>query len=404
MRREEGPLHGFHLPDYSGGTVVNLLASIIRTLGGSSPHPELRTFPREARQTEKLLYLVVDGLGVAQLERHVARGGGERFFARHPHQAISTVFPSTTAAAITSLSTGSTPREHAILGWYLNLPDLGMVSTILLGTTLTGTPMIDGEFDIDAYMKVPCYVDSIPGQRIWLTYDGIDQRPINRALTDWTDVRHHGSLAELARAMIHFAESESPGVAYAYWPRYDALSHLHGAASSESEQHFAEIDEMLGWVVERLRENGTSFVLSADHGFVDVSDENLIELADVPGLRECLATAPSGDARQVNFFVRPHKVEAFERIVERELAHAGQCIRGSELLETGVFGPGRTHAALEQRLGDYVFLARDGHALAYRAPGNHRPHPRGHHGGMTSVEMRVPLYALGPTSRGERNT
>lgn len=397
MRREEGPLDGFHLPDYNGGTVVNLLSSIIRTLGGHSPHPELRTFPREARRTDKLVYLVVDGLGAAQLERHLARGKGERFFARHPRQTISTVFPSTTAAAITSLSTGASPREHAILGWYLNLPDLGIVATILLGTTLTGTPLFDSEFDVDGYMRVPCYLDSVPGQRIWLTYDGIDRRPINRALTNWTDVRSHGTLPELARAMVHFAESDTPGVAYAYWPRYDALCHQHGAAAAPSEEHFVEIDAMLGAVIDRLRENGTSLVISADHGFVDVEPENLVELAEVPGLRECLATAPSGDARQVSFFVRPRMVPRFESIVRTELAHAGVLVAGDDLLESGVFGPGAAHPAIEQRLGDYVFLAREGFALAYRVPGNARPHPRGHHGGMTSSEMRVPLVALGPT-------
>ena len=33
---------GFHFPDYQGGSIVNLLSSIIHALGGVSPHPRLK--------------------------------------------------------------------------------------------------------------------------------------------------------------------------------------------------------------------------------------------------------------------------------------------------------------------------------------------------------------------------
>ena len=37
------------------------------------------------------------------------QGYGQRFFARHPHRRITTVFPATTAAAVTTFDTGSLP-------------------------------------------------------------------------------------------------------------------------------------------------------------------------------------------------------------------------------------------------------------------------------------------------------
>src|SRR5512143_1120880 len=137
----KGPLDGFYFPDHAAGTVVHLMASSIRAMGGDSPHRDLEGFGSgQLAGARRIIHLIVDGLGVEQLDRHVRSGRGRAFLAARPHQTISTVFPATTAAAITTLTTGASPAEHGILGWHLNLHDLGMVSTILPATTRMGLP------------------------------------------------------------------------------------------------------------------------------------------------------------------------------------------------------------------------------------------------------------------------
>ena len=120
-------------PDYSGGGIVNLMASIIRARGGKSPHRPLCGLPPSAlRPYKKIVLLLLDGLGAKQLHQFILSGKGRNFLALHPWQKITTACPATTAAVVTTLATGSAPAEHAILGWHLHLPDLGMVGTILL--------------------------------------------------------------------------------------------------------------------------------------------------------------------------------------------------------------------------------------------------------------------------------
>ena len=88
---------GFHLPDYHGGSIVNLLSSITHAMGGASPHPGLKALePRLFEGISRIVYLVLDGVGYNQLARFMAAGGGGDFFSRHPCQRITTVFPTTT--------------------------------------------------------------------------------------------------------------------------------------------------------------------------------------------------------------------------------------------------------------------------------------------------------------------
>mgnify|MGYP001767025662 CR=1 FL=1 len=158
----KGLLKNFFPPDYSGGSIVNLLASVIRSRGGHSPHADLKGLPAgDLKGARKVVYLVIDGLGQQQLDRYLASRRRAAFFAEHPHQTITTVFPATTAAAITTFSTGASPAEHGILGWHLHLHDLGMVSTILPATTRTGSPMAGEKFDLRRYLKLPLPLDSV---------------------------------------------------------------------------------------------------------------------------------------------------------------------------------------------------------------------------------------------------
>src|SRR5436853_2490221 len=57
-------------------------------------------------------------------------------------RAITTVFPSTTAAALTTLSTGLTPQEHGLPEWHVYIRNLDMIIA-----TLPFSPMAERGLD-----------------------------------------------------------------------------------------------------------------------------------------------------------------------------------------------------------------------------------------------------------------
>ena len=198
----------------------------------------------------------------------------------------------------------------------------------------------------------------------------------------------------MERQTVRFARQGGRGVAYVYWPLYDTLCHRKGVQARATRLHLAAIDESLGRLASRLAGTGTLLLVTADHGVVDAPPPKRIDLAAVPGLLDCLALLPAGDARQVSCFVRPGRVERFHDVVARHLTEACVCITGEDLLESGLLGPGQRHPSLENRIGDYVLLARDDYAFRVTASLTKVRVHKGNHGGLSSDEVYVPLYAL----------
>ncbi len=116
------------LPDYGGACISNVVPALLEP--GIEPPAWL---PPTALDADQVVLLVLDGLGWEQLEsrRHLAPTlaglvGGP----------ISSVVPTTTATALTSIATGLTPGEHGVVGYRVAVD--GEVLNVLRWTTGRG--------------------------------------------------------------------------------------------------------------------------------------------------------------------------------------------------------------------------------------------------------------------------
>lgn len=384
-------------PDYDGGSILNLMSSLIRGRGGRSPHRPLAGLPpARIRPYRKVVLLLLDGLGAKQLHRFILAGKGRKFLALHPWQKITTACPATTAAVVTTLATGSSPAEHAILGWHLHLPDLGMDGTILPFVTRTDTPIAPPEFDLAKYLALPAPLASIRGRRVLLSQGDIPTSRTSMAQRWWTERRSFEDLNGMLRQLRAFARSSGRASAYAYWPHYDSHCHIHGPEGRVPALHLAEIDAFLGRVQKALAGTDTLLLVTADHGHMQTHTR--IDLSRIPGFYDTLATLPSGDARMVQCFVRPARVKEFLRRTRTPpLLGAAACVPLAAVLRSGILGPGRPHPALKNRLGDYTLFAAPGHAFLYpEALSTHKKIKAGNHGGLSPDELEVPLFVVTP--------
>ena len=112
-------------PDYAGGSLVNLIASIVAARGGHALHAPLKNLRHEAlRDARNLVLLMIDGLG----DNYLMRRGAGGALARRRRASMTSVFPSTTASAITTSYTGRTPLEHGLTGWFTYFGEAGCVA------------------------------------------------------------------------------------------------------------------------------------------------------------------------------------------------------------------------------------------------------------------------------------
>ena len=377
-------------PDYQGGSIVNLMASVIRSRGGESEYPSLRLLPPEeiAKHTNVAL-LVVDGLGFEYLTQRLPRGT----LGRSLRGSITSVFPPTTAAAITSFLTGDAPQQHGLTGWHTYLRELGCVMTVLPGNPrYGGVGYRKAKLDpVKLFGHLPLSA-RIRTRSIVVSPAHIAHSDFNLAHLGSAELRTFETLPEMFRRAVQAVRSDSRlKYLYLYWPKLDSIGHEKGMGSETALAHLREIELALTDFLVGLARTDTLLLVTADHGQIDTVEADRIDLADHPDLARCLALPLCGEPRAAFCYVRPGRVEQFERYCREVLGDKLDLVPSEDLIARGLFGLGDSHPRLEERIGDYTLLMRNNYVIRDWLPGEKHYTQIGVHGGLSATELEVPL-------------
>jgi hypothetical protein len=373
-------------PDYSGGGLVNLMASIVAGRGGAPLHPLLASLSiQDISDARNVVLLIVDGLGDGYLMRRGA--GGE--LAKRRRSAITSVFPPTTASAITTTYTGCTPLEHGLTGWYTFFGAAGCVSAALpfrsRGDHLSLAAR--GVTPEQIYLSRSLF-QSLPVRSIVVTYRQIIDSDYNVRHCEGAERCAYDTLEEMV-SLIEQSVKSGPErkFVYAYWPWYDTVSHQHGHASPQAAAELEKVDAAFGALLARLSGTDTLVVATADHGFMDSAPEESLELP--PLLASQLRFPLCGERRVAYCYVHSQK-----DFVEKAKDHFGDradARPSRELLDEGWFGPGTPHPSFAERIGDVALVMNGNYTVKDWTPGEARHLHIGNHGGTSEAEMMIPL-------------
>ncbi|KAA6183043.1 PglZ domain-containing protein [Thiohalocapsa marina] len=380
-------------PCYHGGGIINLMASLIRARGGAADHADLDLLPAaELADVQHIVLLVIDGLGADWLKRH-GQGG---IFGSHVRGAITSVFPPTTATAITSYLTGDAPQQHALTGWHTWMRELGCVMAVLPGRPrYGGVGYHQAHIDAAALFGHRSVFDRMQAQTFVVSPAHIAHSDYNRAHLGAAQLRTFENLRQMFKETARILRKcRSHSYSYLYWPGLDSIGHERGMESEAAVQHLRQLEQGLEDFLRLAAGTDTRILVCADHGQIDTSEADQTRLSDHPQLADCLTLPLCGEPRAAFCYVRPHRVAVFEDYCRDVLGDRFALYRSRELVDGGLFGPGRPHPQLEQRVGDYTLLGR-GHAvirdyLPFEKPFRHI----GVHGGLSPAELMVPLCVL----------
>lgn len=381
-------------PDYDGGSIVNLMRSIGDWCGAApspyAPVPELAQRLAEAR---RVVLLVIDGLGTEVLQ---ARAPGS-VFDRARVRDLTSVYPPTTASAVTTLLSGQAPRQHGLTGWFMHFRELGAVTAVLPFALRYGhQPLAEAGATIASVVDCASFFATIPRASQTLMPEAICDSVFSRR-TGGPAVRlPYRSLEDFASTLGDICRGKSEAdFTYAYWSEFDYLCHVHGPSGDAPARHLADLDHALTPVFEACAAHGTVLLAVADHGFIDSGAEERIELAGHPELAAMLTLPLCGEPRTAYCYVRAACVRDFERYVAEVLGDKVRAVPSEQLIEEGWFGPGRSHPELAARIGDYTLQMRERYTISDRIAGERALHLNGVHGGASAAEMIVPLMVAG---------
>lgn len=383
-------LSGTAQPDYTGGSIVNLMRSIADACGalGLDYPPELHLDAAELDAATNIVLLVVDGMGLDYLERR-GRGGA---FHDHLRGALTSVFPTTTACAIPAFLTGLAPLQHGLTGWHMYFDEIDRVAAVLPLTPRGGGAFgfAPAELPHRLFSHVPLSARVRRDAHV-LSPARISESAFNCFHSAGAARWAYHTRDELFGRLVDIVSAAGRKYIYAYFPTIDSLAHDHGIDSAQVAGVFKELDSAFARFLERIRGSETLVIATADHGFIDSPPERLIELDDHPRLTAMLTRPLCGEWRVAYAYVKPDCQASFADYVATKLGHAATLFRSEELVEQGWFGMGAEHPRLRARIGDFTLVMKDNWTLKDWLPQEKRHMQIGTHGGTSAAETFVPL-------------
>ena len=317
--------------------------------------------------SDHLVLTLGDGVGMNMVETLPE----DSFLPSHLHSDILTVFPSTTAVALTSLTTAQWPAEHAVMGWFTYLPDLNGVATILQYTDRgTGADLVKRGIDPER---------TFPVKSAWsrMTRDGLVVVPERIKDSVYSNYFNGGlksfgyrSLSEAVDVVSkRVLNASEPTFTYLYFPRVDSLAHLHGMSRPEVRHALVELDRELSRLHSAIGDKGR-MVVTADHGLLDATAAQRHTLRPNREIQPLMISPPSGDARVMYLPTWTWAGDRMRRYFDRRFGERFAVIDLEEAIKLEMLGPEPPSDVAMQRLGNQIAISKGaGHAGVQRGAG-----------------------------------
>jgi hypothetical protein len=398
--------NNFIKPQYDSGGFAGLPQRIRDWLTGSEKY-------------DAVVLFVIDGFGWRFVEKFQEAPFLKQVTRQGQVEKITSQFPSTTAAHLTTIHTGMPVGEHGIFEWIYYEPTLDAVIAPLL-FSFSGT----GERDtLKAVGAKPRRL--LPEATLYrsLKKQGVTSTILlHREYTPGTysNVVFAGAEAhgyrDLPEALVTLSQllektsstraqsgTSSPAYFLLYYEKIDAVSHDHGPGSPQTEAEILIFLLMMEQIFQKSTAcNGKKILclLTADHGQVETDPQTTIYLnreSRFAGVEKFLKTnregkliVPSGSARDFFLYIREGMVDEAQAFLSDRLEGQAEIRKVADLITEGYFGP-IISAKFPPRAGDLVILPYRCEAVWWYEKDKFEQRFRGHHGGLTPQEMEIPL-------------
>lgn len=375
------------LPNYQH-CILNTITSILKYYHVETKHASLESLDKKLEKRYKnVVFIVLDGMGEHILNATSKSG----FFSEHQIDCITSVYPSTTTAALTTYYSGKPPYETGWIAWSQYFKEYGRAIDMLSHKESYLKEDIS-KAKINVFQSVVNYIPifekienaskNVKAYEIVPTYSDKRSKRSIRADNVEEMIENIERLCELSGEKFIFAYSDNP----------DGLLHKYGTKSEEAKHFVIETENKIKTMCQNLGED-TIVIISADHGHKDI--EKSYTLLDYPEILECLYMPISLESRVIGFWVKENRKEEFEKRFNEKFKDEFWLMTTDEFLNKNFLGLGEKHPKIEEFLGNYIALSISGSMIkieTFLADG--KPVKKSTHCGLTKEEMEVPVIVI----------
>jgi len=399
-------------PNYEGYNLYNVPNSILDVFGiGGRERLAESIFTYFRGSYDRIIFFYLDGFGYDKFTDPDYGSHLSEAFSQNGYLCpITTVFPSTTAAANTTINTGLPPSDHGLLEWILYFDEARTVAL-----TLPYKPIVKRYRKRFENMKP---ANLFRGETVFhrLRSDGIRSVSFlksnivggeyTKLVQDGSDVIGYSYITD----GLLLLKNEIMRGAYDYYYFYvDNIDHIGHVYGPESEMYRLEASTISNMIVDMFRQipaenlKNTLIVITSDHGHIQVDSSRIVYLNDKRKIFRSLKSdgrykiPPVGSPRDVFLFVKKEHLDDVLIYAKKEFSGAFVDLV-ENIVSQQFFGPRKPAELTLRRAGNMIIVPPGNEMIWYRLPGMRDSHMRGMHGGLSEKEMLIPL-AFGEASK-----
>jgi len=363
-----------HFPNYKRN-IINVSATFNKMLGHSTDIPTLKVLEKYIQKDYKnIVFIILDGFGINPIKINLDKNDILR---RNIKQTLTSVFPSTTTNATTTLMSGEYPFTHGWFGWSIYFDELSRSVDVYVGKDTYTREDVDLEFVKNRIPFTPYYKNAINYEvnKVLPIYvkDGID-----------TNNYTYDNNNEMFEKIKECCLKEGKQFIYSYNGQPDSTMHDYGVSSKEANDMIKELSSLVEDLKKSVKD--TLIVITADHGQVDI--DGYVEIYNNKELMECLERPMTLEPRATSFKVKENKKEEFKKTFNKYYKKDFKLFEVDYLINKGVFGP--VNEKNRGLLGDFIAVCKTNKEFLFIEDSNRF---KGHHTSLTK-EMLVPLIVI----------
>jgi predicted AlkP superfamily pyrophosphatase or phosphodiesterase len=360
---------------------------------------------------DAVVLLFVDAFGWRFFERHADHPFLARIVRDGVVSQLTSQFPSTTTAHVTTIHTGMPVGEHGAYEWFFYEPQVDAVIAPLL-FSYAGEKGRDGLLarGVDPATIFPrsnIYQHlAAHDVRSWVFLDeSYAHSPFSLTVAQGATTVPYRTLPD-ALAMLAQQIQHQRGRSYymLYYDRIDLAGHAYGADGPEIEAEIALfLDHLERSLHDALDQSGKRclFLMTADHGQTTVDPSETIYLnRTLPQITPWIRTnqqgqpiVPAGWMRDFFLHIRDEHLHEAHHALTQHLEGRADVFLVEDLIRQGFFGTTTPSVTFRGRVGNLVILPYQNESVWWHHQGASGMRLRGLHGGLSADEMETILYA-----------
>ena|SRR5579872_5816053 len=392
------------LPKYDGESLLNVIGTIEKFWGMNPLVPPLSSkfSPHKLDGCSQLIFFLVDGMGMNLLKPDTNGSFFSFLLSSSKLNTITSVFPSSTVSALSSIHTGLSPRTHGLLDWYLYFDEINKVikpftgETVRADSNITNVSIMKGNVlfkGTSIYQRLKkIKVESL----VFYPQEYINSYYSHNLMKGSKKIAYK-NLNDLMNLLVPIVnENRKNRYFFVYISSLDKLEHKYGPKSVKVKNNLRKIESFFikfSTSVYTSIAKKSGIIITADHGLIKTSPKKILLFAE-EDLRNKLQMTnadniifPSGNQRDLFLSIKKGELAVFQKNINKKLT----AIKLTDTVLDILLGNFPNHPTLHYRTGNLLLLPKGDGLVWYKYLDKRKFTSLGKHGGLSKDEMLIPL-------------